>query len=146
MPSRFEDLDIETIILVTNYLDRNEVAYEAGPLRPAVAGSMAIPGLFRPVLFGESARLGGDAVNQLPYDLLFSLADIVVAVDVTLGEGRQSDELHRRLRPCLAPRKSYKEQSRLKKSNARAGCSREAQGGAFCSFGLLSGGPDPTGR
>jgi NTE family protein len=85
MPSRFEDLDIETIILATNYLDRSEVAYEAGPLRSAVAGSMAIPGLFRPVLFGESARLGGDAVNQLPYDLLFSLADIVVAVDVTFG-------------------------------------------------------------
>jgi NTE family protein len=46
MPSRFEDLDIETIIVATNHLDRNEVAYEAGPLRPAVAGSMAFPDYF----------------------------------------------------------------------------------------------------
>ena len=38
MPSRFEDLDIETIIVATDYLSRNEVAYDAGPLKPAVAG------------------------------------------------------------------------------------------------------------
>ena len=85
MPSRFEDLDIETIIVATDYLSRNEVAYDAGPLRPAVAGSMAIPGLFRPVLFGDRVLIDGGAVNPLPYDLLFSLADIVVAVDVTFG-------------------------------------------------------------
>ncbi|MGC9955383.1 patatin-like phospholipase family protein [Roseiarcus sp.] len=35
MPSRFEDLDIETIIVATDYLSRNEVAYDARPLRPA---------------------------------------------------------------------------------------------------------------
>src|SRR5271165_6181884 len=85
MPSRFEDLDIETIIVATNYLDRSEVAYDAGPLRPAVAGSMAIPGLFRPVMFGDGVLIDGGAVNPLPYDLLFSHADIVVAVDVTFG-------------------------------------------------------------
>jgi NTE family protein len=85
MPSRFEDLDIETIVVATNYLDRNEVAYQTGPLRPAVAGSMAIPGLFRPVLFGDGVLIDGGAVNPLPYDLLFGLSDIVVAVDVTFG-------------------------------------------------------------
>ncbi len=85
VPTRFEDLDIETIIVATNYLNRNEVAYDAGPLRPAVAGSMAMPGLFRPVLFGDGVLIDGGAVNPLPYDLLFSRADIVVAVDVTIG-------------------------------------------------------------
>jgi NTE family protein len=85
MPSRFEDLDIQTIIVATDYLDRSEVAYDAGLLRPAVAGSMAIPGLFRPVMFGERVLIDGGAVNPLPYDLLFSLADIVIAIDVTFG-------------------------------------------------------------
>jgi NTE family protein len=84
-PSRFEDLEIETIVVATNYLDRSEVAYHEGPLRPAVAGSMAIPGLFRPVLFGDGVLIDGGAVNPLPYDLLFSRADIIVAVDVTFG-------------------------------------------------------------
>src|SRR5271156_58985 len=85
MPGRFEDLDIETIVVATNCLDRNEVAYKTGPLRPAVAGSMAIPGLFRPVIFGDGVLIDGGAVNPLPYDLLFGLADIIVAVDVTFG-------------------------------------------------------------
>lgn len=85
MPNRFEDLAIKTIVVATNYLGRNEVAYDAGSLRPAVAGSMAIPGLFRPVIFGDEVLIDGGAVNPLPYDLLFSLADIIVAVDVTFG-------------------------------------------------------------
>jgi NTE family protein len=85
MPDRFEDLLIKTIVVATNYLDRNEVVFETGPLRPAVAGSMAIPGLFRAVEVGSLILIDGGAVNPLPYDLLFSLADIVVAVDVTFG-------------------------------------------------------------
>lgn len=85
MPSRFEDLAIKTIVVATNYFDRKEAAYDAGPLRPAVAGSMAIPGLFRPVIFGDDVLIDGGAVNPLPYDLLFGVADIVVAVDVTFG-------------------------------------------------------------
>ena len=44
-----------------------------GPLRPAVAGSMAIPGLFRPVIFGDEVLIDGGAVNPLPYDLLSAL-------------------------------------------------------------------------
>jgi NTE family protein len=46
---------------------------------------MAIPGLFRPVIFGDGVLIDGGAVNPLPYDLLFGLADIIVAVDVTFG-------------------------------------------------------------
>jgi NTE family protein len=85
MPSRFEDLDIKAIVVATSYLHRREAVYHSGPLRPAVAGSMAIPGLFRPVIFGNDVLIDGGAVNPLPYDLLFDLADIIVAVDVTFG-------------------------------------------------------------
>ena len=46
---------------------------------------MAIPGLFRPVEFEGDLLIDGGAVNPLPYDLLFDLADIVIAVDVTFG-------------------------------------------------------------
>jgi NTE family protein len=85
MPCRFEDLDIKTIVVATSYLNRKEAVYHSGSLRPAVAGSMAIPGLFRPVVFGNDVLIDGGAVNPLPYDLLFDLADIIVAVDVTFG-------------------------------------------------------------
>jgi NTE family protein len=98
MPKSFEQLKTKTIVVATNYLSRREIAYEDGPLRPAVAGSMAIPGLFRPVAFGDAVLIDGGAVNPLPYDLLFGLADIIVAVDVTFG-GRP---LKRQFPPPLA--------------------------------------------
>jgi NTE family protein len=120
MPNRFEDLEIKTIIVATNYLDRNEVAYDAGPLRPAVAGSLAILGLFRPVIFGDEVLIDGGAVNPLPYDLLFGLADIIVAVDVTFGGRSRNDGLHRHSARCSVPPKLCKQRSPLKKSKLRA--------------------------
>ena len=85
MPETFESLALNTSVVATNYLDRNEIVYQSGNLRPAVAGSMAIPGLFRPVEHGRCVLIDGGAVNPLPYDLLFDSADIVIAVDVTFG-------------------------------------------------------------
>jgi len=85
MPEMFEDLTIKTTVVATNYSDRNEIVFRSGPLGPAVAGSMAIPGLFRPVESGNRVLIDGGAVNPLPYDLLFDDADIVVAIDVTFG-------------------------------------------------------------
>ncbi len=99
MPENFESLAIKLLVVATNYSDRNEIIYQSGPLRPAVAGSMAIPGLFRPVEHGRSVLIDGGAVNPLPYDLLFDMADIVIGVDVTFG-GRS------RVRRVPAPLKS----------------------------------------
>jgi NTE family protein len=85
MPELFEGLDIPTIVVATSYFERNEMIFASGPLRPAVAGSMAIPGLFRPVENEGRVLIDGGAVNPLPYDLLFGHADIVVGIDVTFG-------------------------------------------------------------
>jgi NTE family protein len=60
MTDRFEELAIKTIAVATQYLDRKGDAYDAGPLRRPVAGSTAIPGLFRPVIFGDEVLI--DAV------------------------------------------------------------------------------------
>jgi NTE family protein len=85
MPENFEQLKIKTLVLATDYSDRSEIVYQTGLLAPAVAGSMAIPGLFRPVEDGNRVLIDGGAVNPLPYDLLFEHADVVVAIDVTFG-------------------------------------------------------------
>ena len=85
VPSSFEKLAIDMMVVATDYSTRSEIVYREGPLGPAVAGSMAIPGLFRPVEDGDRVLIDGGAVNPLPYDLLFPHADIVVAVDVTFG-------------------------------------------------------------
>ncbi len=85
VPDSFEDLAIRTIVVATNYSDRNEAVFQSGSLTAAVAGSMAIPGLFRPVESDGGLLIDGGAVNPLPYDHLFDLADIVIAIDVTFG-------------------------------------------------------------
>jgi NTE family protein len=85
VPEDFDDLAIRTIVVATNYSERNEAVFQSGALSAAVAGSMAIPGLFRPVESQGGLLIDGGAVNPLPYDHLFDLADIVIAVDVTFG-------------------------------------------------------------
>jgi NTE family protein len=85
VPDRFDELKIPFIAVATDYHSRCEAVFETGPLVTAVAGSMAIPGLIRPVVSGEQVLIDGGVVNPLPYDLLADRADIVIAVDVTGG-------------------------------------------------------------
>ena len=85
VPETFDALAIPTIVVATNYSERNEAVFRSGSLSTAVAGSMAIPGLFRPVESEGCLLIDGGAVNPLPYDHLFDVADIVIAVDVTFG-------------------------------------------------------------
>lgn len=83
LPKTFEELRIPLTVVATDYRERSEVIYRAGLLRQAVAGSMAIPGLLRPVEFEGRLLIDGGVVNPLPFDLLRKNADIVVAIDIT---------------------------------------------------------------
>lgn len=83
LPKTFEELRIPLAVVATDLHARREVVYRSGLLRRAVAGSMAIPGVLRPVEFEGRVLIDGGAVNPLPFDLLRKDADIVVAVDIT---------------------------------------------------------------
>ncbi len=89
VPDRFEDLPLPFLSIATDYYGRCEAAIGAGPLVTAVAGSMAIPGLIRPVNAGGRILVDGGVVNPLPFDHLFGKADIVIAVDVTGGPANE---------------------------------------------------------
>ena len=83
MPEDFEDLRIPLQVVATDFRRRVEAVFSSGPLRPAVAGSMAIPGVVRAATKDHGYFVDGGLVNPLPYDHLRGLADIVVAVDVS---------------------------------------------------------------
>jgi NTE family protein len=83
MPSQFEDLQVPFYVVATDFRQRCETVFSTGPLRPAVAGSMAIPGLVRAAASGGSYFIDGGLVNPLPYNHLAGQADIVIAVDVS---------------------------------------------------------------
>ncbi|KAA2236221.1 patatin-like phospholipase family protein [Salinarimonas soli] len=85
IPTTFEALAIPFQAVATDYAAREEAPFATGSLRPVVAGSIAIPGLIRPVRLGERLLIDGGASNPLPFDHLIGRADLVVAVDVAGG-------------------------------------------------------------
>lgn len=82
VPEDFSALDIPLTVMATDLYRRQEVQLVSGPLHAAVAASIAIPGLFRPVVISGRILIDGGTTNPLPFDVLAGRADIVMAVDV----------------------------------------------------------------
>ena len=83
VPDRFEQLSIPFVACATDYHLQAEVLLDKGPLTPAVAASLAIPGLVRPVLLDGRVLIDGGAINPLPYEPLLRPGRIVMAVDTS---------------------------------------------------------------
>jgi NTE family protein len=86
----FAELDIELAVVATDYWSGEMQVIREGELFPALAASMAVPGLFAPVQRGDALLIDGGTSNPLPFDLLQGQYDIVVAVDVS-GSRRRGD-------------------------------------------------------
>jgi NTE family protein len=85
VPEDFAGLQIPLIVMTSDLHRRRQVAFSSGPLRPALAASIALPTLMRPVLIDDQVLIDGGATNPLPFDQLRGKADIVVAVDISGG-------------------------------------------------------------
>lgn len=85
LPARFEDLALPFTAVATDFYGLARADLSKGPLRPAVAASMALPWLVRPVLIGERVLVDGGAIDPLPIRLNDPPADLIVAVDVSGG-------------------------------------------------------------
>jgi len=82
LPADFSGLEIPLTVVATDLHRREPAAFSSGPLRPALAASIAIPGIFQPVAIEGRILIDGGTTNPLPYDTLFGLADVIVGVDV----------------------------------------------------------------
>ncbi|MEO1204941.1 MAG: patatin-like phospholipase family protein [Pseudomonadota bacterium] len=96
MPTRvagdFEDLKIPLRLVASDFYTQDQMVFDAGPLQPAIAASMALPALFAPVeaddeIKGPVALMDGGFVNPLPFDVISHDCDITVAIDVS-GAGQ----------------------------------------------------------
>lgn len=85
VPDDFAQLEIPLIVPATDLYGRREVVFSAGPLKPAIAASMAVPGLVRPVEHDGRVLVDGAAVDPLPFEHLRARADVILAVDTTVG-------------------------------------------------------------
>lgn len=82
-PEDFSALDIPLAIVASDLYRREEVVFAEGPLKRAIAASIALPSIIRPVVFEDRLLVDGGATNPLPFDLLRGRADIIVAVDIS---------------------------------------------------------------
>lgn len=89
VPESFSDLQIPFVAVATDFYDRSAVVLSEGPLRKAVAASIALPGLISPQTIDGRLLIDGGMVNPLPFDQLQGKADLTVAVDVIGGNPRQ---------------------------------------------------------
>jgi NTE family protein len=83
MQSDFAGCEIPLKIVASDFYEQEPKVFTAGPLRLAVAASMALPVLFQPVVLAGRALIDGGLTNPLPFDLLMPEADVVVAIDVS---------------------------------------------------------------
>jgi NTE family protein len=102
--SHFVDRDITDLerpfgAVATDLRRGREIWLRDGPVTDAVHASIALPGLFAPVLRDGSWLVDGGLVNPVPVSLCRAMgADIVIAVDLN------TDLLGRHLKPKPAPK------------------------------------------
>jgi NTE family protein len=83
VPEDFDELEIPLTIIATDLYMGQQAVFSSGALRPALAASIALPTVMRPVFVDDRILIDGAATNPLPFDLLSDCADVVVAVDIS---------------------------------------------------------------
>ncbi len=79
----FKDLSMPFAAVATDIRDGREVVMSSGDVIDAVRASIAVPGVFTPLMSGEAVLVDGGLVNPVPVNVVRSLgADFVVAVDL----------------------------------------------------------------
>jgi NTE family protein len=83
LPERFDQLKIPLTVIASDLYARCELAITEGQLNSALAASIALPGLTRPVVRDGRILVDGGATNPLPFDHVRGKADIIIACDVS---------------------------------------------------------------
>jgi NTE family protein len=81
-PLEFKDLKVPLYVVATDFQSWHQVVFNSGLLRPAVAGSIAIPSLFKPVTYANHILVDGGVVNPLPLDQADINTDFLIGIDV----------------------------------------------------------------
>jgi NTE family protein len=84
LPRRLEDLPIPLLVSATDFYAAEERVITSGPLREALAASIAIPGLIAAPKIGGRLLVDGAIINPVPFDHLQAAGcRPVIAVEVT---------------------------------------------------------------
>ena len=79
----FSELPVQFAAVATDLHSGQEVWLREGKVSDAISASIAVPGLFQPVLYEDRFLVDGSVVNPIPVSLCRAMgADIAVAVDL----------------------------------------------------------------
>ncbi len=93
-PMKFDDLPIPFACVVTDVISGKEVVLREGRLPDAIRGSMAIPGVFSPVPYGDMLLVDGGMFNNFPVLVCQDMgADIVIGVEVAKDKNPDKSEV-----------------------------------------------------
>ena len=82
----FQQLPIPFACVSANMVDGKEVVMDCGKLPLAMRASMAIPGVFAPVIQDSMVLVDGGISNNFPADVVKAMgAEIVIGVDLSTG-------------------------------------------------------------
>jgi NTE family protein len=80
----FNELPIPFACVATDLVTGDEVVLRSGNVSTAIRASMAIPGVFSPVVIDDMVLVDGGLVNNFPADVLRIMgADIIIGVEIT---------------------------------------------------------------
>ncbi|MBK8119346.1 MAG: patatin-like phospholipase RssA [Sulfuritalea sp.] len=119
----FASLAMPFACVATDLASGREIWLREGSVASAVRASIAVPGLFTPVVRDDRLLVDGGLVNPVPVSLCRAMgADIVIAVD--LGSDRMGGSLHKKLDPAAAAERVADDRepgwaARLRKSFSR---------------------------
>ena len=102
--STFETLDIPLTVVATDVISGKELRITKGNLATAIAGSCAVPAIFKPVDFEKYRLYDGGLVNNIPADAVREMgADIVISFDMNpdRGYGTESTKYFEELKAAL---------------------------------------------
>jgi NTE family protein len=83
LPDDFSGLSIPLTVIASDLYLRREVVFSEGPLRRALAASISLPTIMRPVEHENRVLVDGGATNPLPFENLRGQADVVMAVEIS---------------------------------------------------------------
>ena len=90
----FNNLPIPFACVATDLVTGEEVVIRSGNVSTAMRASMAIPGVFSPVVIDDKVLVDGGLVNNFPADVLRAMgADIVIGVEITKDKRFTADDL-----------------------------------------------------
>lgn len=88
----FDELPIPFRCVAVDINGPEEVVLSEGDLSKAMRASMAIPGAFKPVVWGDRTLVDGGMINNLPVDVVRAMgADIVIAIDLSNEQHESRD-------------------------------------------------------